>query len=182
MPSDTMTAEEFLAARETMPERGAWSELVDGRPVHFDAPDVDHGDVLGNLTRLLTPLATVGTPVFRVGLRTAAITVRFPAVSYFNRAGRFDLIDADAVDEPPAWVVEIASTGDRVRSVEDRVREYLALGVALVWVVSPAAQTIHVVGQDGPPVVTADQTVSAAPIADVQTTPAALCVAPGWYA
>ena len=177
-----MTPAEFFASRDQMPERGQWSELVDGQPQHFTAPDVEHGDVLGNLTARLTPLVAVGTPVFRVGLLTGRQTLRFPAVSFFAAAGRFDLMDAESVEEPPAWVIEVASTPDRVRSVPERVAEYADMGVALVWVIDPAAGSVHTVGGSGPRVVSGDERLSARPVADLSVTPAQLCTQPAWSA
>jgi Uma2 family endonuclease len=44
----------------------------------------------------------------------------------------------------PDLAVEVLSPGDRPREVADKVRDYLTHGVALVWVVDPAARTITV--------------------------------------
>lgn len=177
-----MTPHEFLEARPEMPERGQWSELAAGRPVHFDAPDVEHGDVLGNLSGKLAGLATQGTPVFRLGLRTAAETLRFPAVAYFGRPGRFDLMDAESTEEPPDWVVEVAAAPDRLKAVPELVAEYASMGVKLVWVVDPATQSVHSVGGAGTGVASGEEPVTARPVADFESTPAALCAAPSWYA
>ena len=167
-----MTADDFLTARDTMPERGQWSELIAGRPFHFDAPDVDHGDVLGHLTNRINALIASGTPVFRAGLRVehSPDTVRFPAVSFFDQPGRFDLIDREILDEPPVWVVEVASTPDRVRSIEARVAEYAAFGVKLLWVVEPSQQRVHEIGGEGVRVASGEDTLSAVPLADFSAT------------
>ncbi len=44
----------------------------------------------------------------------------------------------------PDLAVEVVSPSDRMAYVEQKVREYLAAGCKLVWVVLPQTKTIHV--------------------------------------
>ncbi|MEO8499100.1 MAG: Uma2 family endonuclease, partial [Planctomycetota bacterium] len=44
----------------------------------------------------------------------------------------------------PVLAVEILSPSDKLESVNEKVDEYLATGVALVWVVDPHFQTVTV--------------------------------------
>jgi Uma2 family endonuclease len=53
-------------------------------------------------------------------------------------------IDTRLIDGPPVLAVEILSPNDKQDEVTSKVREYLDVGVALVWVVEPVFQTVTV--------------------------------------
>jgi Uma2 family endonuclease len=44
----------------------------------------------------------------------------------------------------PDLVVEILSPHDRWSTVTQKLREYFAIGVRLVWIVDPSARSVHV--------------------------------------
>jgi Uma2 family endonuclease len=48
------------------------------------------------------------------------------------------------VDGPPVLAVEILSPSDKQEEVIEKVREYLSVGVQLVWIVEPVFQTVTV--------------------------------------
>jgi Uma2 family endonuclease len=48
------------------------------------------------------------------------------------------------IDGPPILAVEILSPNDTEEEVNEKVQEYLAVGVPLVWVVDPAFRTVTV--------------------------------------
>ncbi len=52
--------------------------------------------------------------------------------------------DAVYVDGPPVLAVEILSPSDTQEDVVDKVKEYLAAGVAQVWLVEPVFHTVTV--------------------------------------
>eukprot|EP00475_Leptophrys_vorax_P011124 TRINITY_DN17663_c2_g1_i1.p1 TRINITY_DN17663_c2_g1~~TRINITY_DN17663_c2_g1_i1.p1 ORF type:complete len:155 (+),score=2.01 TRINITY_DN17663_c2_g1_i1:366-830(+) len=52
-------------------------------------------------------------------------------------------IDNGLIDGPPVLAVEILSPNDKQDEVTSKVREYLDVGVALVWVVEPVFQTVN---------------------------------------
>jgi Uma2 family endonuclease len=51
----------------------------------------------------------------------------------------------------PDLCVEIVSPGDRWSDLADKVDEYLAAGVRLVWVIDPARRKAHVYAPKRPP-------------------------------
>lgn len=55
-------------------------------------------------------------------------------------------------DGPPTLAVEVLSPSDRQDDVADKVQEYLARGVAVVWVVDTDFETVRVHRPDAPPV------------------------------
>ena len=80
------------------------------------------------------------------GYRLPGGNVRSPDAS-FVAAGRFpgDQPAVDWGDLAPDLAVEILSPRDRPRYVLDKIGEYLAAGVRLVWVIDPETRraTIH---------------------------------------
>ena len=76
--------------------------------------------------------------------------VRKPDVS-FIRLGRLppDREPEGYATIAPDLAVEVISPNDLFEEVSEKVQEYLAAGVRLVWVVDPAAQTVHVHRPDG---------------------------------
>jgi Uma2 family endonuclease len=69
----------------------------------------------------------------------------------FIRAGRLPngFPAAGELTTPPDLAVEVVSPGDRAEYVEGKVREYLAAGVRLVWVIYPELGLARVVDENG---------------------------------
>ncbi len=68
------------------------------------------------------------------------------------------------VDGPPLLIIEIHSPSDEDSDVADKIEEYLAAGVPLVWIVSPRFSTITVHRPDaGPQLFNVDQELTAEP-------------------
>jgi len=76
--------------------------------------------------------------------------VRKPDVS-FVRLGRLPNEEpAVTYDQlAPDLAAEVISPSDTFRELEEKVQEYLAAGVRLVWVISPVLQTVTVYHPDG---------------------------------
>lgn len=55
------------------------------------------------------------------------------------------------LDGPPVLAVEILSPSDKQEEIDEKVEEYLAAGVALVWVVNPRFRTVTVFRADAEP-------------------------------
>ncbi len=135
--SQPLTAEEFAARRHEFADGGRWTELVAGRPVALDPPDVEHGTAVFNLTKALgghlheTSAGPAGYPCFEMGLLLARRpdTVRFPALSFFSGGAAFAEMDkVFTAVPPPRQVVEVVST-QRCRSgIAERVPAYFELG------------------------------------------------------
>jgi Uma2 family endonuclease len=151
-----MSVDEFLEQRFDLPESGQWSELVEGRLVHLQPPDLDHGNTVLNLSKMLArhALHADGYACFDLGLllEREPDTLWFPSVSYFDSGPRFAETDKQVSETVPSAVIELASTADRRRPMTARARRYLAWGVQEVWVIDPAEQSVQLVraGQRGP--------------------------------
>ena len=143
-----MTAEEFVDQRFDLPESGQWSELEEGILKNFQPPDLDHGNVIRNLSRALGQYVQsggTGYACFDLGIAIARKpdTIRFPAACHFTEGPRFAEADKPFTEKPPALVVELASTNDRRRSITDRVLGYHEFGSGMVWVIDPKEKCVH---------------------------------------
>jgi Uma2 family endonuclease len=59
--------------------------------------------------------------------------------------------ETSLLDGPPLLAVEILSPSDRQEEIDEKVEEYLAAGVALVWVVNPRLRAVTVFRGDAEP-------------------------------
>lgn len=70
-------------------------------------------------------------------------TVRGPDVAFYSIARQPTPPD-DYFEIAPDLAVEVLSPGDRRGAVRDKIREYIAAGVRLVWLVDPETRTVLV--------------------------------------
>jgi Uma2 family endonuclease len=86
-------------------------------------------------------------------------------VAYFSAASLEQQSDnTSMIEGPPVLAVEILSPSDKLEDVNEKVDEYLAAGVALVWVVDPHFHTVTVFQPDvEPQLFNKEQVLTAAP-------------------
>jgi Uma2 family endonuclease len=156
--SKPITAEDLLA----MPDDGIDRELIRG--ALRERPTALHGGphciAMFNLAGLLggwrceqpQPRGRLYTGGAPVRLRRSPDTFVGADLAYLSpdHAARNDP-GASFIEGPPTLVVEILSPSDTVEDVSEKVREYLAAGVALVWEVNPFHRTVTVYRPDAPP-------------------------------
>lgn len=133
-----ITAEQFLH----WPDEGR-CELVNGEIVHLTASRPLHGLVEVRLSsRLFTYADSSGRGHVlggEVGLwvRRNPDTVRGADLMFISHERWARRNPQGFLDVPPELVVEILSPDDRYGEVMEKLEEYLALGVDLVWIVDP---------------------------------------------
>jgi Uma2 family endonuclease len=162
-----MTAEQLRA----LPDDGRGYELVDGELIEKPPPVFGHGQIgttfaieLGGYVRH----AGLGQVVVGVHcvLRRNPDLARVPDVA-FIQAERLPPPEArwEYFEGAPDLVVEIVSPSDSFRNMQEKVFEYLAAGVRLVWAVDPAGQRIYAYAADRPPrLLTVDDTLDGADV------------------
>jgi Uma2 family endonuclease len=148
--SPLLTAEQFIAGRHELPDGGRWTELLAGRPVTLSPPTIEHGNAILNLSKALAGHSQKhpgGYACFELGLVIARNpdTAHFPAISYFTAGPMFAESDRAVTETRPVLVVEVASTNDRRRGMDQRVARWLDWGVALAWVLDPMSKQVHAV-------------------------------------
>ena len=138
---------------ERLPEDGTLHELSEGELISVTRPRIRHMLAAANLHESLLDYVRprrLGR-VFLEGnflLAKDPPTLRVPDVSFVSqeRTSRWE-IDG-WVDGAPELAVEVVSPSETARDLEKKVRQYLAAGSQLVWVIYPETQTIHVFGPD----------------------------------
>jgi Uma2 family endonuclease len=148
-----LTAEEFWALPDVPGKR---FELVRGEPVEVPAAGGKQGLIVGGLCYLLDAFVSprrlgyvFGDGVGYILARDPDL-VRIPNASFVAR----ERVPADGIPEgfwpfAPDLAVEIVSPTDRAEELQGKVREYLAAGARLVWVIWPRLRLVTVHEADG---------------------------------
>jgi Uma2 family endonuclease len=140
-----ITGEELLA----MGDIGR-CELVEGRIVPMSPTGDEHGGYESNFVFFIAhyvrehKLGHVRVGESGVYTRRNPDTVRGVDVAFISndRYARRQK-QGSFLDVAPDLIVEIMSPDDRWSEVTQKLREYFAIGVRLVWVADPASRTIH---------------------------------------
>lgn len=141
-----LTAEEF--GRRPEPADGSKEELVKGVIVTMPPPKARHGLTQMKIGWLLMNHVDpnrLGWVVTQSGtvIDRDPDTVRGPDVAFYSIA-RVPVFPEEYFEIAPDLVVEVLSPDDRRGAVRAKIREYVAAGVRLVWLVDPDARTVLV--------------------------------------
>lgn len=139
------TYQDYLAIPEDTLHR---HEIVDGELVVTPAPRSRHQEVVMNLSALLHGwarshgLGKVYPGPVTVHLHDEGVTE--PDV-IFVRADRLGMVDPEgAVHGPPDLVVEVLSPSNREHDRGPKRKQYLASGVAELWILDADERTVEV--------------------------------------
>lgn len=152
-----MTAEEFYDWANQPDNANKWFELVRGEVIELPAPRKAHGVVCGNVSWALGGYVRqrrkgyVTTNDSGVLLERDPDTVRGPDVAVYEDARTFEELHPKYGEVPPLLAVEVLSPDDRADRITRKVTDYLRTGVAMVWLVDPAARTVTVYSSDSGP-------------------------------
>jgi Uma2 family endonuclease len=146
-----LTAEEF--ARMPTPVDGSRQELVRGEVITMPPPSHLHGRVqikVGYVFESFLSKNPIGQATVNSGVitETGPDSVRGPDVAFWS-IERMPL-DAEPVvyaNVAPDLCVEILSPSNRTHRMQEKVREYFASGVRMVWVVNPDQRTVTIYRQ-----------------------------------
>ncbi len=177
-----ITLEEFLA----LPDDGVYREVIRGKLREYRGDEMTrrnkkHTKVEAAIAYLLRrwldqqPPRTGEVHSGEVGciIRHDPLTTVGIDVAYFD----YDVANDDSsgssfIGGPPILAVEILSPSDTIEAVTEKVEEYLALGVAYVWVVNPRFRTVEVFRPDAEPqLFNVQQTLTADPVLPGFSTP-----------
>ena len=138
-----------------LPENGMQRALVRGEVYETMPPGGRHGLIAALLSMLLRMWAKAG-PQGCVGVESGFLlarspdTVRGPDVFYI----RADRLPAEGIPEgfwtiAPDLAVEVVSPAENAQDVREKVRDYLAAGTPLVWVIYPRTREVVAHTPDG---------------------------------
>jgi Uma2 family endonuclease len=84
-------------------------------------------------------------PVVEQRVQVAPTRFRVPDVTVL----RSDQAREPMITTPPLILIEVLSKDDTLRSMRERVDDYLAFGVRHVWIIDPATRRAYVCSQTG---------------------------------
>ena len=140
MPTETLISVEEYLATSYRPD----CDYVDGRIEERNLGEWDHAD-------LQTAVATYfRTRAKKWGIR-AVVEQRVQVSPTRFRIPDVTVIlgdpDGKILRKPPFICIEILSPEDRMSRVRTRVQDFLAMGVAYVWILDPEARCAYVATQ-----------------------------------
>ncbi len=144
-PTSPVTGDDLFA----MGDLGR-TELVKGEVVYMSPTGYTHGDVESGLSFELQSFVRRGTLgrvfVGEVGIYTGRgpDTIRAADVAFVSQARMAQVKSKSYLDVAPELVVEILSPDDRWSDLTDKLDEYFAIGVNLIWVVDPRRKQVYV--------------------------------------
>jgi len=141
-----VTYEEWLDMPVTQDGR---EEVVNGE-IHLMPPNkLPHPEIVDNLTAAFhrQRVLCIGS-TFGLVLRKEPLTCRSPNIAIFERS---TIIKEDGyIHSAPQLVIEVLSPSETRKEIKEKLRDYESIGVEGVWLVSPEARTVEVLGlQDG---------------------------------
>ena len=144
-----MTIEEL----EQLPDDGYRYTLIRGVLYRMPPPKPCHGRITTTVAGYLRSFVAE----HRLGIvssNSGFVLARDPDVLLgpdvaFVRADRLPPDEDRYPDLAPDLAVEILSPSNTGPDVEDKIREYLAAGVPLIWLVDPRRRTVRVRAADG---------------------------------
>jgi Uma2 family endonuclease len=155
----TLPSGERLVTGEELARMGdvGRCELVDGRIVPMSPTGYQHGEIEARIAEALStfvrPRKLGRVLTGEVGLYTrrdpdrvrGADVIFISAAAYARRTPGLAYLDV-----APEIVVEVLSPEDRAVDVNQKLREYFAIGVGQVWVADPQARvlTVHLTPTD----------------------------------
>ena len=149
--SKPMTAEEFWR----LPGSGRRRSLVRGEVVEEMPPGGLHGTVASEIVVRLHAWAK-GGPGGAVGVESGFLLgrdpdiVRGPDIFYVGPERMPEAGVPEAFwNTAPDLAVEVVSPGEKAGDVREKVRDYLAAGTRLVWLVYPSTNEVVVHTPDG---------------------------------
>ncbi len=137
-----------IAEYMSLPDDGRHYELVRGELVEMPGPSGRHGRIITKLSRYLDVYLdskSIGQ-VFSGSafvLDSANNTARIPDVAFVKAEKLVGINYDEALPFPPDLAIEVLSPSDIWSEVVEKVRQYLAVGVELVWVVDPFDKNIY---------------------------------------
>ena len=151
-----MASTKTLVTAQQLLEMGSDTrfELVRGELVPMSPVGKDHGSLVALLLSWLVPfvrktkLGWYGTERGFVLARDPDV-VRAPDVYFLARAREVSTKGLGFYEGAPDLAVEVLSASDRASEVQIKVREYLAAGTPLAWVVDPWSKTVTVYHPSG---------------------------------
>jgi Uma2 family endonuclease len=151
MSAELTLTETALITGEELAEMGNLGrcELIEGRIVSMAPTGDEHGGVEINIGAVLKEfvrthnLGKVRGGEVGIYIRRNPDTVRGADVLFISHERYAQKKSSSFLDVAPELVVEILSPHDPWSEVTQKLREYFAIGVQLIWAVDPQARMVY---------------------------------------
>jgi len=132
-----ISVEEYLATSYS-PDM----ELIDGQLVERNLGEYDHANLQTALAAWIRNRRREWgvRVVVEQRIRVAAKRYRIPDVCIISRDQPIEPV----FTHPPLVCIEVLSKDDTLRSIEDKVDDYIAVGVGNIWVLDPAKRRAYI--------------------------------------
>ena len=158
MERQLISVEGFLeiAARPEYADRSL--ELDEGEIVEMSKPSGLHGQITMLLSLRIANfvidnalgIVTEAETGFLLGRNLeGASTVRGLDIAFLSRANAPAVLPNRLLDIVPDLAVEVVSPSNKVTDMHRKIRQLLAAGTALIWIVHPETHTVEVHTQSG---------------------------------
>ncbi len=122
-------------------------ELIEGQLIERNVGEYDHSNLQGALVAWLRSRQREWNirvlPEQR--LRVKSNRFRVPDVCVVNR----DQPTEAVFTAPPLACIEVLSKDDTLRSMQERIDDYLAFGVSNVWILDPVKRRAYICSREG---------------------------------
>jgi Uma2 family endonuclease len=148
--TNLMTAEEFADFVLRPENEGKSFDLVKGKVVEMSRAGELHCLVCSNLTFLLEAYVRQrkqGSVLCNdpgVLLDRDPDTVRGPDVVFFAASKKYTEANPKWIEETPTLAIEVLSPNDRPGKINQKVADFLAAGVKMVWVIDPEDRNVAI--------------------------------------
>jgi Uma2 family endonuclease len=147
LPEDAplLTGEDLFAMRDL-----GWAELVEGKLIRMSPTGYSYSRIETNFAAILRDfvrqreLGQVFAGEVGIYTRRNPDTVRGVDVAYVSNERVAQIKSQSYLDIAPELIVEVLSPDDRWDDVMDKLDEYFAIGVQLVWIADPKRQRVFV--------------------------------------
>ena len=137
--------ETFLEKYRKGGEDGLKWEWNEGRIEKTTAMKLKEQYIVRNLARHFTTTSAYQNGdilTFEVEVWTSPIKWRKPDAAYLTHQQITD--GAKGIESMPAFVIEVISKNDDINIVVDKVDEYFAAGVQVIWHIFPEQKMVHI--------------------------------------
>ena len=164
-----ISTDRFIALVDSPEYADRIVELVDGEIIEMSKPSGLHGQItfllslkIGNfvVANQLGIVTSAETGFILERSPDGSDTVRGLDIAFLSRANAPAVLPDHLVEVAPDLAVEVISPSNKVADIHRKIRQLLAAGTALVWIVLPETRTVEVHTRDGAITLEADDLLS----------------------
>jgi Uma2 family endonuclease len=148
-PDKTIVSDEIMTGDQLFSLDIGSGELIEGVFIEMPPPGFWQGIVENRVGKIISnfvdqhKLGYVMVGEAGVYTHRNPDTVRGVDVAFISHERMAQVKSESYLDVAPELIVEILSPGDRWDEVNDKLAEYFAIGVQMVWVADPKRKQIH---------------------------------------